>query len=58
MNSTGNFEPPRVDAAEKEIELLTKGSSLTSQKYVSLKLDSSCKAFKGELPILISGLVS
>lgn len=30
-------EPPAFDAAEKEIELLTKGTNLTSQKYVPLE---------------------
>ena len=32
-------EPPVFDATKKEIKLLTKGTNLTSQKYVFLEPD-------------------
>lgn len=35
----GESEPPGFDAAEKEIELLTKGTNLASQKYISSEPD-------------------
>lgn len=55
-------EPPTFDVAEKKIQLLTKGTDLASQKYVSLKSDFILRTVReesdGELRMLICGSVS